>query len=100
MIALFNVMHCRAAVGGGSPLDIDYFTALAVDSLPALVTIEDRLPIQWRRNRLREIDLSLRQELHEDMSDWRGWTFRRARIDRALETPSTIAVAQAPAPTR
>ena len=93
MIARFNVMHCREAGGRGSPLDIDYFSDLGPASLPALVTIQDRLPVEWRRNRLHEIGDSLRQELHEDMSDWRGWTFRRARIDRAIETPSMLATA-------
>jgi len=79
IIADFNAAHCEEAHGGGSPLDLDYFADLGVTSIPALDKIADRIPLQRRRDKAREISAALHKDLASDLSDWRGWTWRRQR---------------------
>ncbi len=82
LIAAFNVSHCQELKTGQVPLDVEYLERLGFESLPSL---------RWfaQREELRGTGVvtyastaadRLESHLRDDLSDWRGWTWRRARI--------------------
>jgi hypothetical protein len=80
VIADFNVAHCREAAGEGAALDLDYLRGLGPDALPALRRAGPLLPPGERRSASVAYADDLEQELRAELSDWRGWTLRRARL--------------------
>jgi hypothetical protein len=85
MIANFNAQHCEEVGGGGSPLDIAYFQTLGTPALPALDAVRDRIVGNARQEWAAQVSQQLHAELDADMSDWRAWTWRRARSKREVE---------------
>jgi hypothetical protein len=94
MIADFNIRHCREGGGIGSSLDIDYFRDLGTSSLAQLDEIRPRIDLQWRRERAAKVSQDLHRELADEMSEWRGWTLRRSRVEREVEKVSALARAK------
>ncbi len=107
LIADFNVRHCHEITGQGAPLDLMYLRSLGSDSLPALVWLEEQTrdqrsitqqqvnaastcsrPIDQRAAKVIEC---LKRELHDDLSDWRGWSYRRARLADSYPATSDAA---------
>jgi hypothetical protein len=78
-IADFNVRHCREAGGAGAPLDVAYLEALGETSLPALGWVEPRV-MGKQRGEVERAREALRRGLAEELSDWRGWSWRRGRL--------------------
>ena len=79
-IADYNVDHCREAGGGGVPIDVEYLASLGPDALPALRRLAPRLPGAQRQEQVLAHVAALEAELADDLSNWRGWTLRRARL--------------------
>ena len=79
-IARFNVAHCRELGGPGTRLDLRYPAELGPEALPALERFRELAPGYPRHEALRNLTASLRQDLREDLADWRGWSVRRARL--------------------
>ena len=82
-IARFNVRHCREFTNTGVLLDVDYLWSLGPASLPALYEVAARCELQGAHARQAIVHLEV--ELARDVADWRGWTWRRARLVAALE---------------
>lgn len=85
MIASFNAGHCSEAGGRGSPLDLEYFRTLGPAAVPALDRVLPAITAQSRREFAQEISDELHADLREQMTDWRGWTWRRHRIAQASD---------------
>ncbi len=86
VIAAFNVRHCEEILGEGhQPIDGDYLAELGYDTLPALFWLMDKRPDFGQSEGAFQRVQELTSHLNEDMSDWRGWTFRRARIRDTLQ---------------
>ncbi len=65
------------------PIDIEYLRHLGPETLPALRWLAERATEPGVADAARRTARTLSQELEEDLSDWRGWTLRRARLARA-----------------
>ncbi len=84
LIASFNVRHSEEVLGAGHPsIDVEYLAELGYDTLPALIWLKDRAS-EPLNNELDWYLPLLTAQLEEDLSDWRGWTWRRARIQEAV----------------
>ncbi len=94
MIADFNVRHCREGGGPGSALDLEYFRALGTTALAPFDEIRPRVGrepgTEWRRTQAAEVSADLHCQLAQEQSDWRAWTFRRARAVKAIERQETL----------
>jgi len=98
-IAMFNAKHCREVVGNargplGLPgtrtfaIDMRYLRHLGQEALPALELLAERATDeQVRRVAQKDADL-VRADLKEQLADWRGWTWRRARLSGTSEVRS------------
>lgn len=88
MIAEFNVSHSRGMNPDNTqaqPLDVGYLKRLGCESLPALQRYARTATDDHRINRAQDAVDALSTELDRSMRDWRGWTLRRHRVQRALE---------------
>lgn len=92
MIASFNANHCAEVGGAGSRLDIEYFEDLGPASVAALDSVRDRIAFEPKREQAKQISDDLHTELAADLSNWRGWTWRRQRTATAV---AQIQLAQA-----
>ena len=112
-IAQYNVRHCEQITGHGPALDLAYLEQLGPESLPALAwfvlategvdafadsstggatgravklqPVPEQLPdesISAAAARARD---RLRDELGQDLANWRGWCWRRHRLAAGLE---------------
>ncbi len=114
-IANYNVRHCRETAPDAeagqtrAPLDVKYLRELGVPALPALQFLhrnyankfgsENNNVSALDRNRLRVPDAAalsmldqiakheqeLKAQLKDELSNWRGWTWRRHCIARQIE---------------
>jgi hypothetical protein len=94
VIARFNIRHADVATGDG--LDLEYFRVLGKDSLPVLEPIVGRVQDPQRRKEVQQLIDNLRAQLREETSDWRGWTFRRHRIEESSPGKPPVSVAANP----
>ena len=108
MIADYNVRNCQELGGKAGPIDIAYLEQLGTDALPAIDYLITNLPAERADappgmiqlvlitptsrytterttaddgslgQRLGTLRMDLAAELRDDLSDWRGWTARRA----------------------
>ena len=76
-IARFNVAHCVEAGGEGRPLDVAYLESLGPEALPALRAFAAEHP---ERNDAHESVARLMHRLDGQLTNWRGWTWRRATL--------------------
>jgi hypothetical protein len=92
MIAGFNVRHCQE-IDPDKPavLDVAYLEQLGVDALPALKWYTAQRPGIDRHekhaanfDRAVEAAQRLEQRIADELANWRGWTWRRARIASAV----------------
>jgi Domain of unknown function (DUF4173) len=95
-IATYNLHHARECGGTGQPLDVDYFLTLPAYTFLATTTCHVPPQVEARRDEwiawLREPDWDWRLSgpddwfslAHVAQSDWRSWTFRQWRLERAL----------------
>lgn len=89
LIAQYDVTHSRehthAPFGPIIEPMLPYVVSLGPDALPALEQLrkEDKDP--GHQKYLDEVLPQLRQELKDDLKDWRGWTWRRARIAKDIQ---------------
>jgi len=80
-IADFNVEHCAEIRGRGPLIDLAYLEDLGPDTLPALTRLAQKADLSVKKaERLDNTITSLREELQNDLRNWRGWTFRRHRL--------------------
>jgi hypothetical protein len=85
MISNFNAAHCAEAGGTGSRLDIEYFEDLGPTSVAALDSVRDQIALEPKRDRAQEISNALHAQLDHELSNWRGWTWRRQRTADAVQ---------------
>jgi hypothetical protein len=84
MIAWYNVKHCREVTGEGVFLDLEYLRQLGPESIPALVWFSKRPPeVTALSSRAAAFSQQLQAELSRDLSDWRGWTYRKHVLFRS-----------------
>lgn len=81
VIADYNVNHCLETGSGDAAIDIDYLGTLGPDALPALRRITPVLDTSARQRASLAYVEALERELSDDLSDWRGWTLRRSRLN-------------------
>ncbi len=89
MIAWFNVMHSGEVTGRGTSLDAAYLTDLGPDALPAIRWAQGHVTDEALLNGLAKSQETLEESLAADLSNWRGWTWRRQRL--AAESHVTMA---------
>ena len=80
LIARYNVAHCWEARGKGPKIDIPYLERLGPETLPALIQLANQSPQPPNATAVHGAIRRLRENLQEDLSDWRGWTWRRHRL--------------------
>lgn len=80
-IAWFNVRHCAEIRGDDHPeADVEYLRRLGFDALPALRWLSAQCPDFDNAPAWLEARSDLSRELTATLSDWRGWTWRRASL--------------------
>ncbi len=80
-IAWFNVEHCKEFDGRGPALDVAYLRELGPEALPAVrLNAQEQAVNRKVMNDLQQAQIALENSLAIDMSDWRGWTWRRQRL--------------------
>lgn len=84
-IAWFNARHCREVTGRGVKLDVDYLTQLGPDTIPALLWVKERANDAELIHKTEQSLSNLSRRLAEQTSGWRGWTWRRARLQEFVE---------------
>lgn len=88
IIADYNVRHCAEVGGRGAPIDLAYLESLGAEALPAIRWLEAQ-PVNEPLVRAEAIlvGLRLQDQLNASMSDWRGWTVRRASLLASTTKP-------------
>ena len=85
IIATYNVEHSREISGKGEPLDVDYLVSLGPQAIPALDAYVARQATGTPgRFLIPRRDAMAASHINE-MTDWRGWSFRGFRLKRYLE---------------
>jgi hypothetical protein len=79
-IANYDADRWLDAAGKGDAMGLSYLRHLGPEALPALARLSENLTVSGPRDAAREYAEELRGEVRTDLSDWRGWTWRRARI--------------------
>jgi hypothetical protein len=76
----------KCARGKGFPaIDVEYLAGLGYDTLPSLIWLADRSGDHPRAAPVyREAISDLESQLKNDLDNWRGWTYRRARMAEAV----------------
>jgi hypothetical protein len=86
-IADFNVARCAELAGvGHAPIDVGYLRALGASAVPAYDRLSVEAPEPLLRAAARTLARAERADAREALSDWRGWTLRRALV-AALPEP-------------
>ena len=97
-IADYNVRHCRQTnPAATTSIDIDYLQELGPSSLPALLWLEPQLKDPDLISTARSAINALRDQLRDQLSDWRGWTRRRSRISQQSKMLVSAPVVATPA---
>jgi hypothetical protein len=81
-IARYNVRHCRELTGTGVPIDLSYLRRLGPEALPALRLLGREVEDPAVRAEAEACRAMFLLELDEQLSNWRGLTFRRLRLAR------------------
>ncbi|MDB5293604.1 MAG: hypothetical protein JWL69_4845 [Phycisphaerales bacterium] len=79
-IANYDADRYIEAASHGGEMGLSYLRHLGPEALPALARLSEKLNTLGRRDAAREYAEELRAEVGMDLSDWRGWTWRRSRI--------------------
>lgn len=79
-IADYNADHCVDVARNGNVLGLTYLRDLGVESIPALDRLSHTLDTPQRRAMAHDLSQELRDTLDFELSDWRGWTWRRSRL--------------------
>ncbi len=79
-IAAFNVRHCAEVRGVGPSLDVGYLEHLGPEALPALIEASRRIDDEATAQDVAEAVARLKDRLHHQLREWRGWTLRRRRL--------------------
>jgi hypothetical protein len=86
-IARFNVRHCEEVLGVGHPAcDIGYLRTLGWESIPALRWLITAQPGHANRPIWEGSLRHLAGRLRANAAEWRGWSWRRARLLESLQT--------------
>jgi hypothetical protein len=91
-IADYDAGRWLSATGKGDVMGLSYLRHLGPEALPALVRLSEKLNDPGRRDAAREYADELRVEMRADLGDWRGWTWRRARVMARAGTGSAYVV--------
>jgi hypothetical protein len=79
-IANYNADHCLEVARNGDVLGLTYLRDLGIESIPALDRLSHTLDTPERRAIAHEFAEELRDDLDDEVTDWRGWTWRRWRL--------------------
>ena len=97
LIGRYNVAHCWETRGKGPKIDLHYLERLGPETLPALLQLADQSPTPPNVVAVHATIARLREDLRTDLSDWRGWTWRRQRLLQ-LAPPAPLVPSTRPAP--
>ena len=86
LVARYNVAHCREISGAGTSLDVDYLVGLGPGAIPAFDRFIALQPVRDHDRPLREQRQRLADRFAARPDDWRGWSFRDARLAAYLST--------------
>ena len=92
-IASWNAEHCDFLRHGATAGSLAYFQTLGEESLPALQRLSETLDTTEGRAAAMQLHSHLADELCGELQDWRGWTWRRARLFHAISTGTAPAPA-------
>ena len=81
-IADYNVAHCEQVRGFGPPIDIVYLEHLGPEALPALAVLAAAVENTCEQEGVDRVIARLRVRLDRQLESWRGWTWRRQRLQR------------------
>lgn len=84
-IADYNAGHCLDVARKGDVLGLTYLRDLGIESIPALDRLSLTLDTPQRQAMARDFAQELRERVGHEMADWRGWTWRRARLAQHSE---------------
>jgi hypothetical protein len=86
-IASWNVDHCAFLRHDPVPSDLAYFATLGEESLPALHRLVPKLDTTDSRCAANQLIGELSWQLAGEMTDWQGWTIRRAHLRAQFPPP-------------
>jgi hypothetical protein len=86
-IASWNADHCEFLRHDPDAGTFAYFQTLGEESLPALQHLAPRLDSPAARSEADQIVTELRTQLADEMTDWQGWTARRAELHALFPPP-------------
>jgi hypothetical protein len=81
IIAWHNVRHCHELQGKGAWLDVGYLRRLGPESLPALRWGKAQIQNGQKGEKISRAIADLELKLRHRLSNWRGWTWRRERLN-------------------
>jgi hypothetical protein len=79
-IADYDADHCVEVASNGGGLGLTYLRDLGIESIPALDRLSRTLNTPQRREMAHGFAEELRRQLAGQMTNWRGWTWRRERL--------------------
>lgn len=83
-IARYNVAHCHEVGSAAAPVDLDYLRSLGEPAIPALQTLATTSRDPEVAAGAQALAADLAADLERALSDWRGWTIRRALLSRQV----------------
>jgi hypothetical protein len=81
-VANYNVRHCQEYCKVGQDLDLDYLNILGPSAMPALQWLEGQTEDDAFKYRVNATLLDLDEKLQAKLTNWRGWTLQRRRLDK------------------
>jgi Domain of unknown function (DUF4173) len=86
IVSGYNARHYAILTQPGHGFYVCEFTYQGAETLPALSWLLQQPIDAALRQQLTDIKQALYAELQQDVGNWRGWTWRAARLRRAMDT--------------
>ena len=91
-IADFNVVHCRERGIGQVELDLGYLYDLGPQSIPALRAYSQSADNIYSAQKAGRFADDLTRQVQRESGDWRGWTWRRHRLNADLRAQAAVLI--------
>lgn len=91
MIADYNVHHAVETTGNGINADLNYLRSLGTEALPALRWFQAHANENYQNDSEYFIE-ELEQQLVENSANWRAWSWRNQRQQKAIKATPVQAV--------
>ncbi len=89
-IASWNADHCDFLRHGATAAGLSYFATLGEESLPALRRLKPTLDTPEATAAANGMIEGFSDQLADELDDWRGWTWRRARLQAQFPAPNAL----------